>query len=74
MSGEGRGVQERPVETQHLSFSPCFLFNCLAQKFFVLTAPSPSGFDPDDLGYVCACAHIRARARAGDVCAHIPVG
>lgn len=53
MSGKGRGEQERLVETEHLPFPPHFLFTCLAQKFFVLRAPSFSSFDPDGLGCVC---------------------
>lgn len=62
--GEGGGEWEKPGGDTRLRFPSRFSSNCPAQKFFALTALSPSGFDPDGLGRACAraCLHLSTGA------------
>lgn len=62
VSGEGRGESERPSGETGTSFPSRSPFSSPAQKFFVLAAHSPSGFDPAGLGHVRG--RMRGRGRA----------
>lgn len=62
VSGEGRGESERPSGETRTSFPSRSPFSSPAQKFFVLAAHSPSGFDPAGLGHVRG--RMRGRGRA----------
>lgn len=71
MLARAEGRVKRRVVTQLLRFPSRSPFNCPAQKFFVLTALSPSGFDPDGLDRVRMRECVRARVCA---CAHSHTG